>query len=850
MRPPTPRQVPFELAKRHPGLQVLASNKVDIVHGLIAGATGFADLVSSASTQGPPAKDSGWARLQAIVLTSGKPATDPAGNPVSRLRLTDETLAALTPVVAAVQAAVLADEALRNVLWTVLDGVAAGVESGGATAPDWSLAPLATTSGLALRSASYDGARRRLELSCFNALPRHLGVYVEFLQAGRPLTPGEWKSRLPAGVPASLESATQKYLGVFAPNVSVAGLVLPGDPQPLRIDLPDGAETVELVFGGVGNGNWDPLTGAAGALLTFVLDCALPTIIDLADGDTTDGWYREIVADAAVRAAVIGAAAAIVLEPSITDSATLLAWLAVNLDALLLGDELAALRKTIDHKLGAGAVANAAPILGWPARTLAALLAAPAPAYSPLGAVASTFALRIGTGAAVTVQATLAPDAQRRDWPDGAQTYELVASYGDGFSRRLSAAVPADPPGAAISATFPSVRTGAPIVLVCAVRGATGKLLASGSSAISAAPDATGGVVSATIQVLDEPVIVTPATTFTRTRTLRCDVGVYAWGPPSASDATQRSLSCSPGTNSLCELVNITLQAATSSVGYTWRTTDTGVQDCASSSPTTIAYTFQNVGMLEPAAELKTIACGFAGQPCLAYGPRHAVYLDPRSPEPHLRPVAIGTPGPFDLTGNGSLGRFRAPDLTAVVLHPAGYAIGVSATANRVEIVALSATPTTDGDAPVSRVVAGPGMRAGLVGAPVSCAAGPSGVVLVLEARNARLQAIDVDGDPVPMFSGSPLAPLKPEIGVAYMDLAISPAGLIYVLSSINGGATVGDYRLDVYDAGGGFLTRTNGINAARIAVDAAERVYTLDYTAIKGGEGRTEPAVSRWAPS
>jgi hypothetical protein len=120
----------------------------------------------------------------------------------------------------------------------------------------------------------------------------------------------------------------------------------------------------------------------------------------------------------------------------------------------------------------------------------------------------------------------------------------------------------------------------------------------------------------------------------------------------------------------------------------------------------------------------------------------------------------------------------------------------------------------------------------------------------VLDAQYARVQAFDVRGNPVPMFEGSPYIALEEETGIDYQDLAVSPSGLVYVLSNAGGGQQPSDYRLDVYAADGSFVARTTGVNAARIAVDSAERVYTLDYRAIAGPGGRTEPSLGQWSPA
>ncbi len=256
-------------------------------------------------------------------------------------------------------------------------------------------------------------------------------------------------SRLPPGVPQTLETATQKYLGVLAPNVAVAGLSLPTAPQPVAVTLPAGTDSVRLALGGLGSDGWTAVPDAAGVLLTFVLDYALPAIIAAAGAaaiaSASDGWYQQIVADAGVRAQVMAAAAKLLGEQAITDTATLLGWLAGQLATLFLDDDLAGLRTTIDGEFGTDPVANAAPSLGWAAQTLAAMFASPAPAYSPLGAAPATLALALAPDTAVTIEAVVAPDALRGDWPDTAQSYELVAAYADGYTQRQGGAIPADP---------------------------------------------------------------------------------------------------------------------------------------------------------------------------------------------------------------------------------------------------------------------------------------------------------------------------------------------------------------------------------------------------------------------
>ncbi len=89
-----------------------------------------------------------------------------------------------------------------------------------------------------------------------------------------------------------------------------------------------------------------------------------------------------------------------------------------------------------------------------------------------------------------------------------------------------------------------------------------------------------------------------------------------------------------------------------------------------------------------------------------------------------------------------------------------------------------------------------------------------------------------------------------------YLDVACEPEGFIYVLSYLRPGEKLSDYRLDIYNPDGSHLTRTPkaagdaGVNAAKISVDQWRTLFTLNYEAMRGPGGRTEPSISQWIPS
>ena len=149
-------------------------------------------------------------------------------------------------------------------------------------------------------------------------------------------------------------------------------------------------------------------------------------------------------------------------------------------------------------------------------------------------------------------------------------------------------------------------------------------------------------------------------------------------------------------------------------------------------------------------------------------------------------------------------------------------------------------------------MTSGPGELAGLLKGPIAVDVTGDGVVLVLEQDNARIQAFDVYGNPVPYFPNhSPFVALQAETPApTYLDMSVTDDGWIYVLSYVNTGSTATDYRLDLYTVSGAFLSRTIGVNGAKIVVDSWRRVYTLNYESFLGPGNRTEPSVSQWTPS
>ncbi len=140
-------------------------------------------------------------------------------------------------------------------------------------------------------------------------------------------------------------------------------------------------------------------------------------------------------------------------------------------------------------------------------------------------------------------------------------------------------------------------------------------------------------------------------------------------------------------------------------------------------------------------------------------------YVDLRGSDYQLRQVVLDNMTPFDLNDSKSFGKFQKTDidiLSSVVVHPAGYVIGVNFTNHKMEIVKLPDKGVPDQDAPPSVVVSGKGVRDGLMQGPIAVAVAADGRILVLEATNQRIQAFDLNGNAAPTFDGAAICSLAP----------------------------------------------------------------------------------------
>lgn len=153
-------------------------------------------------------------------------------------------------------------------------------------------------------------------------------------------------------------------------------------------------------------------------------------------------------------------------------------------------------------------------------------------------------------------------------------------------------------------------------------------------------------------------------------------------------------------------------------------------------------------------------------------------YVDPRSGLYHLRRVVLDDTTPFDMAPGLSYGYFTEAHLDSIVVHPAGYVVGVNFKNSKMEIIQIPAEGKPDAQAQPASMVSGEGVRQGLLGGPIAIAVASDGRLLVLEGINQRVQSFDLNGNPVASFDGNDVVDLPSKGFTEELDSGLATMAL------------------------------------------------------------------------
>lgn len=858
-----------------------------------------ASLAQAIAVQGPGSvTPGGW---MTMVLVPGY--TNSSGGLVYQYELSDTTVRSSGNLVRSSLGKVKNDEALSGTNWHTYTGMTSvSVPQATDGAPTYQLdyGPGSVVHGVGFESLQVTtdaGNTRAVTIPVNNRYLRYLGVYVKYLDANNNVL-------LPYPLDFTNDLADEYFLRYVPTNTDVFGVPLQGSlaaGTTLQLNVPPEAVTARLIFGSLGVGGLSVGPEVKGAIiLTSLIDYGIPGMMLLSGvGLSSSAALSEFTSKSVFLMTLIGAALEVAGDVINSEIA--------NMQIGILG-----ILEQIGSLLGQillGAVKNAVKnlILDFKALLLTILLAKEAEDSIPVIGIIARVAQVAGTVAAMTettieslttppiwvnnlnftmnMRVTVVGDCLNAggELPELATDFLIVATYGQKTSYKISGQITQEQINDhAITETFFGAPEGGTVKIDAWVYTKDKWVAGYGTSGELVNFPATAGLVNIMLTQCTPPL--TALTTYQHyAKTVIGETCAFAENPtsacfqvvptPPAPTATRFDLDClSP--DAICEPGSITVSETTGHVGYAFRATGQDIPPCSGNDtqiyPTDSLYVFQDI-FNTGSTNTVLVPCGFSRKPALVYpligppsGGGNTFFLqpgvDPRTnlPVHHVRQTTV-TEGMsnamFDLNQSTCWGQFtQAQD--ALVVHPAGYVTGVNRATHKLEILQLDSNgQRPDNMAAQTWVKAGEGTRVGLLGSPVAIGVALDGTLVVLEAGNGRIQAFDLTGNPVNYFNNNPVVTLRSQAEeVTYLDMAVDATGYMYVLYFLGEGGKAADYFLDIYDPDGGYVSTTEGIAAARIAVDFFRNIYTLNYERLGPASGpgsiRPQPSVSIWVPS
>ena len=873
----SPRDCAKAIIFHHPELMNLDPDQAALVMTHIENTPGLDALATSISAQGPayehdPDYPDGWAVLDPMLDEDGNPRLDTDGEPMYQYILSDQTTQDAAIAIQNVLKSTKDDPDLRNICWHVNDGQDSIDQSDAAAAKadgyTWGVAHEGYKSGLKATVEGLSDAnngRRRVKVSLTNKWVRHLTFFVGFQDENGNAVD------IPSDMATSHDDTDNKFLYVdsISPIVTFMGIPLSADTESFTIELPDEARTLRLLAGGLGAGHLDyGHVANNGIIYTSVFEYGVPIFFLAAGaGIKSTSWFKALMDDKDLLfavAAVIGPQ--LVAENAVEIALTgnpkkVLARTGTMIGNLMLAKGCSALAEAITAKLTEAEMEKGIPFVGWAAQILAISGTLAQLTETTAEVLSSPWVIKNSVHATMDTQVTIIHDPDDYQFPATATHYKIVASYGQNTFRTIEKAMPGTTVSDPIVETFTGVPAGGKVEITVAFFSDTGWLAGKGTTGlIDNVVTAGQDQLEASITIEEQKVPLSADTFYSHKEKLSYEAGAHVWLASDAPTQTIQDLSCDNIGSHLCHLENITFSQRTGMFGYVWQAAGPNLSECDSGATDIQLYQLQNMSAKQnPEEAYKYLGCGLSKRPTVVYelmgpadGTGYNFFIDPRNDTYHVRRITLDDTTDLSLGNGESWGRFTQP-LDAIALHMGGYLVGANWLNSKIEILEIPDQPSDDDVAPFAQIISGEGIREGLMNGPAALAFTADGILLVLETLNKRIQAFDIGGNPVLYFAkkSSFFMDLQTETqGTTYLDMGVEYTGYIYVLSYVDNGGSVDDYRLDIYTPEGDFLSRTTGVAAHRMAVDFWRNVYTLNYEAIAGPGGRTEPSVSEWIPS
>ncbi|MDD0973776.1 hypothetical protein [Pseudomonas fontis] len=592
-----------------------------------------------------------------------------------------------------------------------------------------------------------------------------------------------------------LLDATGQPLGgkVRLQSISATNSILgiPCDTQPSTLDIPMGsASGVRLYFASLGVSDWDDDFSTSGALLTGLWQYGVPTVL-MACGSYITGHreFNRIVNDRQLTAAALAIGlpmlgGGLATASAVLSTRTVMVKCANVIVGLILRKGMEALGKWLAGKCTTGVLGSCLGPIGWVFRTAATLMSIEEMAVTTGEVLSSPSCVKVMVSRAIDVSLSLHPDPvhgeagnpQTAVWPAVASNYVAYLEYQGGTNHKLTGSMPQVTSSTPLTLRFDDVPAGGQFRVLVGLYSDNGWLAGSWQSDWMTAQANHGTTLElGAHNIVEQLVPLSPDTQYVFKERIAVERGRYVWQAGAPPQATHASLACgSDGT--LCELVDISLNSSAYQIGYAWRASGQHLPTDSTAAAKSDAqqYVLQNLSVLaDPQSRLIVADIGLSNRPGIAWSQANNQHerieqdnfiLDPRGSAMHLRKVILGDgASTFGLGERGlqSWGQFPLNTIDALAIHPDGIVLAASWKDSKLMFLPLPAQGSPDSEAPMATMVAGEGIRQGLLRGPKAISVMPDGRILVLETENHRVQAFDTKGNAVPGFT-----PFKPLLSI------------------------------------------------------------------------------------
>ncbi len=725
-----------------------------------------------------------------------------------------------------------------------------------------------------------------VEISCKNAYLRHLSAYAVYLDAaGNPLTP---PSNLPYNMPAFLRKLlttdpTIRYQELISPTDTISGIPLKPEPTSLVIPVWEEVQRVALRFGGLGQGPYDPYVCPVGSIMTTVVEIGIP-VIELIAGDAIGNseMLKNLLEDKQVLYSIIAVGAFALAGQTAADlaidqhSRSALVSLADEIGPLLLQSGLKAF---LEKAIAEGTAERAIPIVDLAFQLLSGAVTLAEIGQTTVEVLESPFVYKADITRTFNLNIQIDPSEKYHEFPPLATSYSVKVLYDSGATVPVYTGSIDTTRSEPIKVNFKNIPAGGFIQVLVFFHASNGWVAGQNQDHSWIPAMGTDGTdtLSLKVEIQINKIIPNKNTVYTHHQKLVYQDGRHQWQQAPAPTTTRSS----KGIHKIQEWKSISLVQFSGMVAYSWMAdlpNPKGGSD--------MLFTLQNISFLQDpqsAYALPDPDKGFLTPFGICYdiaspsdGSGRNFYIDPsrgnfdpvsnRAGGCHLRLAELiydgsSLPPELPLGTDQSWGRFTIP-MNRYALHPQGYVIGINIGYNKLFILKLPDAAMPDAEAPMPHHASGPApvnakARIGLLNGPVSVCIALDGRILVLEGYGKRIQAFDVNGNPVPYFKppknlvNEPdlIATLALESDMNLLDMSVDSRGYIYVLYYIGTGETASEYFLNIYEPDGTFLVQTKNFAASKIAISLLQTIFTLNYEALIGENGRTEPSISQWLP-